>query len=152
MSSVGHDRFARRAGMVLIVFVLLQLLGFAVTLIAPGPPALLIALLIWHSVTVVFLVWLARAVLPGRAWARPVAVITLWAFAVTGAVETIAALGHNRLNIPIGSILALYALAVSGPFRLPADPEERERAVFGCSVALVLFVVPPLVGIFGLRM
>jgi hypothetical protein len=152
VTAAAHDRFPRRAGMVLFIFVFLQLLGFAVTLIAPGPPELRIALLVWLSITVVFLVWLARNVLAARPWARPVAIVTLWSFAFTGAVETVVALGQNRINIPIGTLVALFALSVAGPFRLPDDPEERQRAIFTSSVALVMFIVPPLVGVFGLRM
>lgn len=146
-----EDRFRRRGFIVLAILVVVQLLGFAVTLVAPGPPELLVALLVWFSGSVVFMAWLAVAVRAAQPWARPVAWVTLWCVAITGVIETLVALGQSRINIPIGTILALYALAVAGPFRLPVDPDQRGRATFGVMVALVLFVVPPLVGLFSLR-
>jgi len=117
------------------------LVGIAVVLLAGGPAGVSIVWFVTLSTSLVFLFLLARALRAGQPWARPVAILELWLVAIAGVIDSILALTENRINIPIGTFLAIYALAApAGPFRLPAAGAERQKAIVGCIVALATSV------------
>jgi len=151
-ATATEDRFPSRGSTVLLILMVVVLVGIAVVLLAGGPVGVRIVWFVTLSTSLVFLFLLARALRAGRSWARPVAILELWLVAITGVIDTILALTENRLNIPIGTFLAIYALAApAGPFRLPAAGAERQKAIVGCIVALATSVGPLLVGVLAAR-
>ena len=141
------DRFPFRARVVLVVLVTIELLGALLVAVAPAPADVQLTLLVLLGLNLAFTVWLWNGLGDGTVWARPVVILTLWLMALTGIVDTIVAFAEGRINIPIGTLLALWALAApAGPFRIPEIGADRTRAIAGCLAALALFLVPPVLG------
>jgi hypothetical protein len=78
----------------------------------------------------------------GRAWAISVMTAMLWLLVIEGVIEFVLALIHSALNIPIGALLALWALRA--PIRALAVAPWGGRAIT-VFAALVLSPVLPLI-------
>jgi hypothetical protein len=142
-----EDRFPGRGSKVLFVIAIVLAFGIVIALAAPGAGSIGLLIAIAFGANAAYLAWVGNALASGAPWARPVAIVALWAVAVFGIVDTLVALGQNRLNIPLGTILALFALAApAGPVVLPADRVERQRAQTALVVGVVLVAVPWVVG------
>lgn len=70
-----------------------------------------------------------------RDWAVAVATPMLVILVIEGVIETLAALTHSTLHIPIGAILGVWALLA--PLRTPIDPAVGSRP-WGTTGTLVL--------------
>lgn len=99
-----------------ILVVLLLLSG---SLLQAAPPIRGVFALVGVLLGIVVMFGTAYGLSNGRGWAVAVATPILLLVVVAGVVETIVALTHSTINIPIGALLALWALRA--PIRTQAD-------------------------------
>jgi hypothetical protein len=71
----------------------------------------------------------------GRGWAIVVATPMLLLLVLAGVIEVVEALTHNTIDIPLGALLAVWALLA--PVRTPVDPTQGSRT-WGVAGTLVL--------------
>ncbi len=143
-----EDRFRTRGSLVLYLVAVAFTIGIVIAFIAAGPIELRLLLAAGLLANVVYLVWLGRALAEGTAWARPVAILVLWFLVVAGVIDTLVALTRNRINIPAGALLALFALASpAGPIVLPESGRERARALQAIAIGALIVALPILLGL-----
>jgi hypothetical protein len=151
-SAHGEDRFPRRGSTVLYVIAAVFAFGIFVALAGSRGSTVGVIVAVGLALNAAYLVWIANNLAARRPWARPVAIVVLWALVVFGVIDLFLALVQGRINVPIGAILAAYALlAPGGPIVFPTDREERARAQQALLVGLVLLVAPWVLGLMLAR-
>ncbi len=123
-------------------------IGIVIALIAAGPIELRLLLVAGLLANVLYLLWLGRALAEGTTWARPVASLVLWFLVIAGVIDTLVAFTQNRINIPAGALLAMFALASpAGPIVLPESGAERARALQAIAIGGLIVALPILLGL-----
>jgi hypothetical protein len=144
------DPFPGRGSTVLRIIAIVLGIGILIALAAPGPTDVRLLVAVALGANALFLAWVGNGLAAREPWARPVAILALWSLVVFGILDTLTALAQNRLNIPIGAILAAYALAApAGPIVFPADGPERERAQRATAIGILLIAVPFVLGLLA---
>jgi hypothetical protein len=140
---VTFDRWAANLfALLLIVVGLGAIVVVAATEAPPGARLLVLAGLPAGGAVLVAADWgLSR----GRGWARPLAVVMLWALVISGMVRFVAALG-TTLTIPLEAIGAAFVLsrAPAGAGTLPAPQGERRIVLVGAAIFIVASFWPML--------
>ena len=156
ISDEDWGRFDRRAANVLLLLsVILFLLGLVVlggtanaTIDPPwieamfGRSTVLVAVLIAVILNVGILYALSAGLNRGAGWARPAAVSVLVVMTVTGLLQVaVDLLFNSRLTIPIGALLAMWALSLRPGW--PAWPGGRDGMIAAALTVAVAAVSLP---------
>jgi hypothetical protein len=80
-----------------------------------------------------------------RDWARFAMVPLLWIVLVSGLVSSLIALGQSRIDIPIGSLLAIWALSARPSVALGPVPTSSNEGTLLVVAAVIGALLPYLV-------
>jgi len=115
-----------------ILFVVLLVSG---SILNPSPPIRGVVLLAGVILGVAALLGTAYGLSRGSGWAVAAATPMLWVLVVAGITETVVAATHSTINIPIGALLAVWALRA--PVRSGSEA-GRSSPALGVAGALAL--------------